>query len=379
MGLFGRKKVEEAPKEVETTEVGVEETVAETSESVDDLMEAALDEAEEVGDSASSTVSSWSDLSADSLQDSLAIGNGVMTVLNRIGDAVDTTSMLKKAEEFSEKHRKVLNSHTIGFISAGGGCGCTTLVSEVVNEVKSAGRKILVLNLDIEGDYLASLLGVTVTNDLASDKPLKDCVVSVGGISYLGFKNRGVDTACRFDDAEFVISFLDTLFDTMETAYDYIFVDLGSRLDVSLPVSGLKYLEDLVIVYDGSPSSALRVESYMADLSYLGLFFGGIYLWRNKVMPGDVLVDTFKFRNELLPKLPYSRIIRNRFAIRAGWATADTITLHEFKEALSKGVDVILHSQTILEAEESIEDASAEVSKTSGADVGNSVDGGVEE
>jgi hypothetical protein len=53
--------------------------------------------------------------------------------------------------------------------------------------------------------------------------------------------------------------------------------------------------------------------------------------------------------------------------------------LHEIKEALSKGVDVVLHSQAILEAEESIGDVSAEVSKTSGADAGDSVDGGVEE
>jgi pilus assembly protein CpaE len=144
-----------------------------------------------------------------------------------------------------------LGGRTIGFLSAKGGCGATTVACHTAVELpKFTNSHVLLADLDFDSGMVAFLLktgskyniGDAVWNTQRLDANYWKALVT-NGIPGLEIISAPVPTSCpplKLDQLRIVLSFV-------RTQYDWVVLDLGSGLSPSV-LAALDEIDDLYIV-----------------------------------------------------------------------------------------------------------------------------------
>ncbi len=155
------------------------------------------------------------------------------------------------AERRSTDQRRRPGAQTIGFLSAKGGCGATTVACHAAVELpKYTNSHVLLADLDFDSGMVAFLLkcrskytiGDAVWNTQRLDENYWKALVS-NGIPGLEVITAPVPTArppIKPEQLRFVLSFV-------RTQYDWVVLDLGSGLTPST-IAALDEIDDLYIV-----------------------------------------------------------------------------------------------------------------------------------
>ena len=216
------------------------------------------------------------------IQDLLTVARGMIVVL--VNDRINVELVNKAAqygirkvlpidgidpEEFSKniktvytlEQQRILDTNegkkvrckAIGFFGGKGGTGKTTLAIGVAAQLARAGKRVMLLDLDLQfGDVLMSL-------DLDTKNSIVDLVQDRGGItieninSFSVEHSTGMSVLCApksSEYAEFVTAaHIEKIIDIMRPYYEYIIIDLPSSFN-DTTITACENCEEIFLVYN---------------------------------------------------------------------------------------------------------------------------------
>jgi pilus assembly protein CpaE len=168
------------------------------------------------------------------------ISEQLRTALERIGNERKSASQLKRR-----------GGHTIGFLSAKGGCGATTIACHTAAELPhQTNSKVLLADLDFDAGMIGFLLKAgtaynisdAVRNTQRLDENYWKALVSNGisGLEVITAPTPSSRQPLKPEQLRFVLSFT-------RTQYDWIVMDLGRSLNAS-SIAALDEVDDLFLV-----------------------------------------------------------------------------------------------------------------------------------
>lgn len=148
---------------------------------------------------------------------------------------------------------KKVRCKAIGFFGGKGGTGKTTLATGVAAQLARAGKRVMLLDLDLQfGDVLMAL-------DLDTKNSIVDLVQDRGGITIEninGFSvehSTGMSVLCApksSEYAEFVTAeHIEKIIDTMRPYYEYIIIDLPSSFN-DTSITACENCEEIFLIYN---------------------------------------------------------------------------------------------------------------------------------
>lgn len=216
------------------------------------------------------------------VQDLLAVARGMIVIL--VNDSITVELVNKaaqygirkvlpidgiKSDDFSEniktvyalEQQRILDTNegkrvrckALGFFGGKGGTGKTTLAIGVAASLAKAGKRVMLLDLDLQfGD-------VSMALDLDTKNSIVDLVQDRGGITIEninGFAvehSSGMSVLCApksSEFAEFVTpAHIERIIDIMRPYYEYIIVDLPSAFNDSV-ITACENCEEIFLVYN---------------------------------------------------------------------------------------------------------------------------------
>ncbi len=216
------------------------------------------------------------------VQDLLTVARGIIVIL--VNDKINVELVNKAAqygirkvlpidgistEEFSEsiktvyslEQQRILDTNegkkvrckAIGFFSGKGGTGKTTLAVGVAAQLARSGKRVMLLDLDLQfGDVLMAL-------DLDTKNSIVDLVQDRGGItieninSFSVEHSTGMSVLCApksSEYAEFVTpAHVERIIDIMRPYYEYIIIDLPSSFNETT-ITACENCEEIFLVYN---------------------------------------------------------------------------------------------------------------------------------
>ncbi len=216
------------------------------------------------------------------VQDLLTVARGMIVIL--VNDSIDVELVNKAAqygirkvlpidgispEEFLEniktvyslEQQRVLDTNegkkvrckALGFFGGKGGTGKTTLAIGVGTQLARAGKRVMLLDLDLQfGDVLMAL-------DIDTKNSIVDLVQDRGGItieninSFSVEHSTGMSVLCApksSEYAEFVTpAHVEKIIDTMRPYYEYIIIDLPSSFN-DTTITACENCEEIFLVYN---------------------------------------------------------------------------------------------------------------------------------
>lgn len=168
------------------------------------------------------------------------ISEHVSAALERIG-----------AERKSSSQSIRPGGHTVGFVSAKGGCGATTLACHTAAELPQQSKgKVLIADLDFEAGMVGFLLksksAYTISDAVRNTQRLDEnywkALISNGraGLEIINAPPPSSQPALKPEQLRFVLSFV-------RTQYDWVVLDLGRSMSFS-SMSALEEIDDLFLV-----------------------------------------------------------------------------------------------------------------------------------
>lgn len=300
------------------------------------------------------------------VQDLLAVARGMIVIL--VNDSITVELVNKaaqygirkvlpidgiKSDDFSEniktvyalEQQRILDTNegkrvrckALGFFGGKGGTGKTTLAIGVAASLAKAGKRVMLLDLDLQfGD-------VSMALDLDTKNSIVDLVQDRGGITIEninGFAvehSSGMSVLCApksSEFAEFVTpAHIERIIDIMRPYYEYIIVDLPSAFNDSV-ITACENCEEIFLVYNNEILSLNNAKVCYTILDQLHqrdkIRFVLNRVEKSLIKPEDF---TEMFRTEMFAMIPadYSAAL---VSVNKGMP----VTAAQPKSALAKGV-----------------------------------------
>lgn len=300
------------------------------------------------------------------VQDLLAVARGMIVILVNDSITVDLVNKAAqygirkvlpidgiKSDDFSEniktvyalEQQRILDTNegkrvrckALGFFGGKGGTGKTTLAIGVAASLAKAGKRVMLLDLDLQfGD-------VSMALDLDTKNSIVDLVQDRGGITIEninGFAvehSSGMSVLCApksSEFAEFVTpAHIERIIDIMRPYYEYIIVDLPSAFNDSV-ITACENCEEIFLVYNNEILSLNNAKVCYTILDQLHqrdkIRFVLNRVEKSLIKPEDF---TEMFRTEMFAMIPadYSAAL---VSVNKGMP----VTAAQPKSALAKGV-----------------------------------------
>ncbi len=166
---------------------------------------------------------------------------------------IKTVFALEQQRVLDTNEGKKVRCKAIGFFGGKGGTGKTTLAIGVAAQLARAGKRVMLLDLDLQfGDVLMSL-------DLDTKNSIVDLVQDRGGITIENINNfsvehsTGMSVLCApksSEYAEFVTAaHVEKIIDIMRPYYEYIIIDLPSSFN-DTTITACENCEEIFLVYN---------------------------------------------------------------------------------------------------------------------------------
>lgn len=259
---------------------------------------------------------------------------------------IKTVYILEQQRILDTNESKKVRCKALGFFGGKGGTGKTTLAIGVAASLAKAGKRVMLLDLDLQfGD-------VSMALDLDTKNSIVDLVQDRGGITIEninGFSvehSSGMSVLCApksSEYAEFVTpQHVERIIDIMRPYYEYIIVDLPSAFNDTV-ITACENCEEIFLVYNNEILSLNNAKVCYTILDQLHQR-DKIRFVLNKVEKSLIKPEDFTemFRTEMFAMIPadYSAALTS---VNKGMA----VTVAQPKSALAKGVSEL--AQKIIE------------------------------
>ena len=253
---------------------------------------------------------------------------------------ISTVYKLEQQRVLDTNEGKKVRCKALGFFGGKGGTGKTTLAIGVAAQLARAGKRVMLLDLDLQfGD-------VSMALDLDTKNSIVDLVQDRGGITIEninGFAvehSTGMSVLCApksTEYAEFVTpAHIEKIIDIMRPYYEYIIIDLPASFN-DATITACENSEELYLVYNNEMLSLNNAKVCYCILEQLHQR-DKIRFILNKVEKGLVRAEDFEemFRVPMFAVVPadYSAALSS---INKGLA----VTVAQPKSELSKGITEI--------------------------------------
>ncbi len=166
---------------------------------------------------------------------------------------IKTVFALEQQRVLDTNEGKKVRCKAIGFFGGKGGTGKTTLAIGIASQLARAGKRVMLLDLDLQfGDIMMSL-------DLETKNSIVDLVQDRGGITIENINNfsvehsTGMSVLCApksSEYAEFVTSaHVEKIIDIMRPYYEYIIIDLPSSFN-DTTITACENCEEIFLIYN---------------------------------------------------------------------------------------------------------------------------------
>ena len=166
---------------------------------------------------------------------------------------IKTVYELEQQRVLDTNEGKKVRCKAIGFFGGKGGTGKTTLAIGVAAQLARAGKRVMLLDLDLQfGDVLMAL-------DLDTKNSIVDLVQDRGGItieninSFSVEHSTGMSVLCApksSEYAEFVTAaHIEKIIDIMRPYYEYIIIDLPSSFN-DTTITACENCEEIFLIYN---------------------------------------------------------------------------------------------------------------------------------
>ncbi len=250
---------------------------------------------------------------------------------------IKTVYTLEQQRVLDTNEGKKVRCKALGFFGGKGGTGKTTLAIGVAASLAKAGKRVMLLDLDLQfGD-------VSMALDLDTKNSIVDLVQDRGGITIEninGFAvehSSGMSVLCApksSEYAEFVtVQHIERIIDIMRPYYEYIIVDLPSAFNDAV-ITACENCEEIFLVYNNEILSLNNAKVCYTILDQLHQR-EKIRFVLNKVEKSLIRPEDFSemFRTEMFALIPadYPAALAS---VNKGMA----VTVAQPKSALAKGI-----------------------------------------
>lgn len=168
-------------------------------------------------------------------------------------DCLATVHKLEQQRSLDTNEGKKVRCKALGFFSGKGGTGKTTLATGVASRLARMGKRVMLLDLDLQfGDVMMAL-------DLDTKNSIVDLVQDRGGITIEninGFSvehGSGMSVLCAPKSPEFAefvtASHIEAIIDTVRPYYEYVIIDMPSSFN-DTTITAIENCEELFLVYN---------------------------------------------------------------------------------------------------------------------------------
>lgn len=168
-------------------------------------------------------------------------------------ESIKTVYSLEQQRILDTNEGKKVRCKALGFFSGKGGTGKTTVATGVAAQLARAGKRVMLLDLDLQfGDVLMAL-------DLDTKNSIVDLVQDRGGItieninSFSVEHSTGMSVLCApksSEYAEFVTAqHVEKIIDIMRPYYEYIIIDLPSSFN-DTTITACENCEEIYLIYN---------------------------------------------------------------------------------------------------------------------------------
>lgn len=167
--------------------------------------------------------------------------------------SIKTVYELERQRVLDTNEGKKVRCKAIGFFGGKGGTGKTTLATGVAAQLARAGKRVMLLDLDLQfGDVLMAL-------DLDTKNSIVDLVQDRGGITIEninGFSvehSTGMSVLCAPKSSEYAdfvtAEHVEKIIDIMRPYYEYIIIDLPSSFN-DTTITACENCEEIFLIYN---------------------------------------------------------------------------------------------------------------------------------
>ncbi len=252
-------------------------------------------------------------------------------------ESIKTVYSLEQQRVLDTNEGKKVRCKTIGFFGGKGGTGKTTLAIGVAAQLARAGKRVMLLDLDLQfGDVLMAL-------DLDTKNSIVDLVQDRGGItienihSFSVEHSTGMSVLCApksSEYAEFVTpAHVERIIDIMRPYYEYIIVDLPSSFN-DTTITACENCEEIFLIYNNEMLSLNNAKICYTILDQLHQR-EKIRIVLNKTEKSLIKAEDFE---EMLQMPVFANISADYSAVLMSLNKGQPITVAQPKASVSKEI-----------------------------------------
>ncbi len=260
--------------------------------------------------------------------------------INEFSENISTVYQLEQQRILDTNESKKVRCKALGFFGGKGGTGKTTLAVGVASQLAKAGKRVMLLDLDLQfGD-------VSMALDLDTKNSIVDLVQDRGGITIENINGfavehgTGMSVLCAPKSTEFAefvtAAHVEKIIDIMRPYYEYIIIDLPASFN-DTTITACENCEEIYLVYNNELLSLRNAKVCYTILEQLHQREKLRFII-NRFEKGLVKVEDFEemFQTKMFAVVPadYAAVLN---AINKGMA----VTLAQPKSPVSKGISEI--------------------------------------
>lgn len=260
--------------------------------------------------------------------------------IDEFSENIGTVYKLEQQRILDTNEGKKVRCKALGFFGGKGGTGKTTIAIGVAAQLAKAGKRVMLLDLDLQfGD-------VSMALDLDTKNSIVDLVQDRGGITIEninGFAvehSTGMSVLCAPKSPEFADfvspAHVEKIIDIMRPYYEYIIIDLPASFNETT-ITACENCEEIYLIYNNEILSLRNARVCYNILEQLHQR-EKIRFILNKVEKGLVKIEDFEemFQTKMFATVPadYSAALTS---INKGMA----VTVAQPKSEISKGISEI--------------------------------------
>ncbi|MBQ4627353.1 MAG: AAA family ATPase [Clostridia bacterium] len=173
--------------------------------------------------------------------------------INEFSENISTVYKLEQQRILDTNEGKKVRCKTLGFFGGKGGTGKTTVAIGVAAQLAKAGKRVMLLDLDLQfGDISMAL-------DLDTKNSIVDLVQDRGGITIENINGfavehgTGMSVLCAPKSTEFAefvtAAHVEKIIDIMRPYYEYIIIDLPASFN-DTTITACENCEEIYLVYN---------------------------------------------------------------------------------------------------------------------------------
>lgn len=260
--------------------------------------------------------------------------------IDEFSQNIETVFRLEQQRVLDTNEGKKVRCKALGFFGGKGGTGKTTLAIGVAAQLAKAGKRVMLLDLDLQfGD-------VSMALDIDTKNSIVDLVQDRGGITIENINGFAVEHATGMsvlcapkssEFAEFVeAKHVEKIIDIMRPYYEYIIIDLPASFN-DTTITACENCEEIFLVYN---NEMLSLRNAKVVYSILDQLHQGdkIRFIINKFEKGLVKTEDFE---EMFQRRMFAVVPADYSAALASINKGVAVTVSHPKSALSKGISEV--------------------------------------